>query len=181
MDAQVGRLLDAVDNSAQADNTLIVLFSDHGWHLGEKQHWGKWTGWERSTRVPLVIVPPRIQSTGFQLGTNCHQPVSLVDIFPTLLELCNLPARPGLDGQSLRVLLTNPDHPTRPVITTFDHQNYSIRDERWRLIRYQDGSQELYDHQADPHEWNNLAGDPRYAAVVQRLSNHLPRTAAESL
>ena len=177
VDAQVGKLLDALDHGPNADNTWVVLFSDHGWHLGEKQHWGKSTGWERSTRVPLVVVPPKAASNEFRVGGVCDEPVGLIDLYPTLVDLCNLNARPGLDGQSLRPRLRDPDAQTdRSVITTFGKGNYTVRDRRWRLIRYADGSQELYDHQADPREWKNLAGDSNYAAIQQRLTARLPMT-----
>src|SRR5262245_66508918 len=94
VDAQVGRLLDALDRGPHADNTVIVFWGDHGWHLGEKQHWGKWTGWERATRVPLVIVPAKGSRERFKAGEVCRQPVGLIDLYPTLLDLCALPAKP---------------------------------------------------------------------------------------
>lgn len=160
VDEEIGRLLDALDASAQADNTVIVLWSDHGWHLGEKQHWGKWTGWERSTKVPLMIVPPRHRAAEFAGGSVCDQPVSLLDLYPTLMELCRLQAPLGLDGESLVPLLQRPKRKTnRKIITTFSQGNLAVRDVRYRYIRYEDGSEELYDMKTDPNEWSNIVGD----------------------
>jgi arylsulfatase A-like enzyme len=180
VDAQIGRLLEALDQSPLANNTMVVLWGDHGWHLGEKEHWGKWTGWERATRVPLVIVPPRDSAAEFKVGGSCDSPVGLIDLYPTLIDLCGLPAKSDLDGRSLKPQLKEPSTATRSVVTTFDYQNYSVRSDRWRLIRYQDGSEELYDHQADPHEWHNLAGAAEHQAVLNGLRAALPRTAAAS-
>ena len=176
VDHQIGRLLDALDNTDLADNTVIVLWSDHGWHLGEKQHWGKWTGWERSTRVPLIIVPSRKAAGRFApAGSRCDQPVSLIDLYPTLTELCDVTPPYELDGTSLVPLLRKPDHVTnRTVVTTFDPGNVSLRTRRWRYIRYADGSEELYDHERDPNEWRNLASLPGYREIKERLAKDLP-------
>lgn len=173
VDAQVGRLLDALDSSPAADNTVIVLFGDHGWHLGEKEHWGKWTGWERSTRVPFLIVPP-LKSTSYARDQQCEQPVGLIDIYPTLLEQCELPAAESLDGQSLVAQLKNTLQATDPELTTFGQGNYSVRDTRWRFVHYQDGSEELYDHGNDPHEWHNLIGEVDTQSAQSRLRSWLP-------
>jgi len=181
VDAQIGRLLDALEDSPYRDNTIIVIWGDHGWHLGEKQHWGKWTGWERSTRVPLLIVPPRSGNSQYEIGATCRRPVGLIDLYGTLIDLCGLPRKTDLDGESLRPLLQDPSRETEPEITTFDHGNYSVRSDRWRLIHYNDGSEELYDHRTDPHEWHNLAGDSRYQQVRQRLVKWLPKSAAKPL
>lgn len=180
VDAQIGRLLAALDGGPHKDNTVVILWSDHGWHLGEKQHWGKWTGWERSTRVPLLIAPAR--SAGERQMTAVHeQPVSLIDVYPTLVEMCGLPRKTDLDGQSLAPLLKQPESRDRTVITTFDRGNYSLRSSRWRFIRYEDGSEELYDHNADAEEWHNLAGDAAYDNVRARLRQLLPASAAPRL
>jgi arylsulfatase A-like enzyme len=180
VDAQIGRLLEALENGPHRDNTVIVLWSDHGWHLGEKQHWGKWTGWERATRVPLVVTPARSAAAGIQTGVR-QQPVGLIDLYPTLVELCGLSPHDQLDGQSLVPLLKDPARATGPVISTFDYGNYTIRSDRWRLIRYQDGTEDLYDHQSDPHEWRNLAGDAAYDRTREELQRSLPVSAAERL
>jgi arylsulfatase A-like enzyme len=181
VDAQIGRLLDALEASPHRDNTVVVLWGDHGWHLGEKQHWGKWTGWERATRVPLVIVPAQSNPPGPHTGEPCNRPVSLVDLFPTLVELCGLTALGDLDGRSLVPLFQDPNRETRPVVTTFDYQNYSVRTDRWRLIHYQDGGEELYDHATDPDEWHNLAGDRAQDVTRAQLRRFLPASAAARL
>jgi len=174
VDHEIGRLLDALDKSRISDNTVVVLWSDHGWHLGEKQHWGKWTGWERSTRVPLIIIPPLNQKAGFARDSLCSEPVSLVDLYPTLVEMCRADGPEKLDGQSLVPLLRRPAQSTgRAVVTMFDRGNISLRTNRWRLIRYADGSQELYDHSRDSHEWTNLSANPGFADVQKQLSRRL--------
>ncbi len=175
VDTQIGQMLDALDQGPYADNTIVILWSDHGWHLGEKEHWGKTTGWERATRVPLVIVPTKNDSSRYKIGSRCNQPVGLIDLYPTLIEMSDLTSKPDLDGVSLVSQLSDPAAKTdRIVITTVDKGIYSARDERWRLIRYVDGSEELYDHQHDPHEWNNLADDGRYALIKEHLVQSLP-------
>ncbi len=175
VDYEIGRLLDALDTASSADNTVIVLWSDHGWHLGEKQHWGKWTGWERSTRVPMIIVPPKNQSDRFAAaGSRCDQPVGLIDLYPTLTQLCGVTPPEGLDGQSLVPLLHDPaQRSERAVVTMFDPGNVSLRSNHWRLIRYADGSEELYDHHNDPHEWHNLADDKQHAGRKESLNRIL--------
>ncbi len=170
-DAQIGRALDALDRNGHADNTLIVLWGDHGWHLGEKAHWRKHALWDVSTRTPLIFVAPR----GVARDRLCQRPVSLIDIYPTLVDLCGLPTREGLDGQSLRPLLENPElRWDRPVVMTYGQHNHAIQTERWRYIQYRDGGQELYDHSQDPHEWTNLAGSPEYEGVIRKLKTALP-------
>ena len=170
MDSQVGRLLDALHASGRADNTMVVLWSDHGWHLGEKNITGKNTLWERSTRVPLIFAGP-----GVTAGAKCTRPVELLDIFPTLLEMAAFPPRSDLEGHSLLPLLKNADAPRAwPAITTHNHDNHSVRTERWRYIRYADHSEELYDLQADANEWRNLAFDPQTTAIRNELAGWLP-------
>jgi len=178
VDHEIGRLLDALDQSGAAANTWIVLWSDHGWHLGEKEHWGKWTGWERSTRVPLMIVPPKRLAKQFAPGgSRSAQPVGLIDLFPTLAEACDLRPPKNLDGQSLLPLLRDPSKATgRVLTTTFDKGNVSHRTTRWRYLRYANGEEELYDLQNDPKEWTNLADDPRLAKVKSRLAKRLAPT-----
>ena len=170
-DAQIGRVLDALDRSGHADNTIIVLWGDHGWHLGEKNHWRKHALWDVSTRTPLIFSAPR----GVAKDKLCQRPVSLIDIYPTLIDLCGLPKRRGLDGQSLKSLLENPERKwDRPVVITYGLNNHAVQTERWRYIRYRDGGQELYDHERDPNEWTNLASIPKYSSVKTELANSLP-------
>ena len=169
MDAQVGRVLDALDASGAADNTVIVLWSDHGWHLGEKGMTGKLSLWERSTRVPLMIAGPGV-STG-----RCDRPAELLDVYPTLAELCGLPPPSGVEGRSLVPQLSDPAAVREaPAITTLGPNNHAVRSQRWRYIRYFDGAEELYDHESDPHEWTNLAADPGHAQTKGDLAKWLP-------
>ncbi|MDG1896014.1 MAG: sulfatase [Fuerstiella sp.] len=176
VDHQVGRLIDALDHTSFGDNTIIVLWSDHGWHLGEKQHWGKWTGWERSTRVPLIIVPPKKLADEFaRSGSRCDAPVSLIDLFPTLTEMCDVTAPGGLEGESLVPLLRDPENvENRRAVTTFDPGNVSLRTDHYRYVRYSDDSEELYDHRTDPHEWQNLAGEPNSRPLLEQLRKRIP-------
>lgn len=170
-DAQIGRVLDALDRSEHADNTIIVLWGDHGWHLGEKDHWRKHALWDVSTRTPLIITAPE----GLAKNQLCQRPVSLLDIYPTLIDLCGLPPREELDGQSLVPLLENPALQwERPVVITYGYNNHAIQTERWRYIQYHDGGQELYDHDRDPNEWTNLADIPEYAPLIAQLAQSLP-------
>tara|TARA_Y100000589_G_scaffold18400_1_gene15247 strand:+ start:2838 stop:4235 length:1398 start_codon:yes stop_codon:yes gene_type:complete len=174
VDHCVGLVLNALGNSSHADNTIIVLWSDHGFHLGEKQHWAKRTLWEESTRVPLLFVGP-----GIKPGKACKEPASLLDLYPTLVELCNLPKNPRLEGLSLVPQINDPTAVRdRPAITSSYFGNHSIRSRDWRLVSYQDGAKELYDHRNDPDEFRNLAKDPGHQAVIKRLSKWLPKKAA---
>jgi arylsulfatase A-like enzyme len=170
VDAQVGRVLDALDASGQGSNTIVVLLSDHGWHLGEKLITGKNTLWERSTRVPLIFAGPNV-STG-----KCVRSVELLDVFPTLNELCALPKKFELEGHSLVAQLKDADAPREfPAITTHGPDNHTIRTERWRYIRYANGEEELYDMQRDPNEWTNLAGSAEFSATKKELAKWLPK------
>lgn len=170
-DAMVGRVLDALDENGLADNTIVVLWSDHGYHCGEKEISGKNTLWDRSTRVPLIFAGP-----GLAAGQRSPQPVELLDIYPTLVDLCKLPSNPQLEGHSLTPQLDAPNAPRAwPAITSHNQGNHGIRTDRWRYIRYADGSEELYDMIGDPHEWTNLASAADMAEVKRELSQWLPR------
>ncbi len=170
VDAQVGRLLAALEESGHTGDTIVVVWSDHGFHLGEKAITGKNTLWERSTRVPLIFAGP-----GVAPAQQCGRPVELLDLYPTLVELAGLPPRDGLEGESLVPLLHDATASrTRPAITTHGQGNHSVRSERWRYIRYADGSEELYDHDTDPNEWQNLAGRPEHAALIAEHATWLP-------
>ncbi len=169
-DAQVGRVLNALDNGPHAKNTNIILWSDHGWHLGEKLHWRKFTLWERATRNVLMISAPGMVKP----GSRCDRTVSLLDVYPTLTELHGLPSREGLEGLSLMPLLKNASEWEHPAITTYLRANHAVRDSNWRYIRYHDGTEELYDRRQDPNEWTNLAGKDGMQQTKRGLARFLP-------
>ncbi|MCA9249312.1 MAG: sulfatase-like hydrolase/transferase, partial [Planctomycetales bacterium] len=173
-DAMVGRVLDALEQGPNADDTIVVLWSDHGWHLGEKEHWQKFTGWRVCARVPLIVrVPPGVPglAEGAKAATRCNRPVSLVDLFRTLTELAGLPPKEKIDGHSLAPLLSDPQAAwPHASLTHLDRPgNYAISTERWRYIHYFRGGEELYDIESDPHEWTNLAGKPAHAAKLAEM------------
>jgi choline-sulfatase len=175
MDSQIGRVLDALDATGRGKQTVVVLWSDHGWHLGEKGITGKNTLWERSTRVPLLIAGP-----GVCAGADCGRPAELLDLFPTLIELCSLTPRHDLEGHSLLPQLKDANAPRPfPAITTHNRGSHSVRSERWRYIRYADGTEELYDHRDDPHEWKNLANDPQFTGIKRDHFRWLPTPEAQ--
>lgn len=171
VDAQVGRLMEALEESGQADNTIVVLWGDHGWHLGEKAITGKNTLWDRGTKVPLIFAGP-----GVTKGGRSTQPAELLDMYPTLIELAGVPARDDLEGLSLVPQLKDAAAKReRPAITSHNQGNHGIRSEKWRYIHYADGSEELYDMVKDPEEWDNLAGKPEYAEVIAEHKKWLPK------
>ncbi|KAA5544692.1 sulfatase [Roseiconus nitratireducens] len=176
VDAQVGKVLDALRESEYADNTIVVLWSDHGYHLGEKNRFAKQALWDRANRVPLIISLPDAR-----VATVCDRPVGLIDLYPTLLQLCGLPNNADNEGHSLVPLLRDPaaewDHVT---ITTYGQNNHAIQTQRYRLYRYEDGSKELYDHRTDPNEWNNLADDPSHTELIDKLSDGFPQRNARA-
>ncbi|MCX6892363.1 MAG: sulfatase [Verrucomicrobia bacterium] len=181
VDAQVGKVLDALDRLKLADNTIVVLFGDHGWSLGEHGQWQKRLLFEEVARVPFIIALPKAKATGPSPRT-----VEFVDLYPTLADLCHLAPPSNLEGKSLRALLENPKAPwSRPAVTQVVRgeggtrfMGYSVRTERWRYTEWDAGraGTELYDHDADRHEYRNLAGDPSYAATVAELKALLPKT-----
>lgn len=171
VDAQVGRIVEALDAAGLSEKTIIVLWGDHGWHLGEKNITGKNTLWDRGTKVPLLFAGP-----GVTPGGRCLQPAELLDIYPTLIDLCGLPPRDDLEGISLKPQLVDAGAlRERPAITSHNRGNHAVRSVRWRYIRYADGTEELYDLQQDPQEWRNLAGKPEFAAVIAEHRRWLPR------
>jgi arylsulfatase A-like enzyme len=175
VDSQVGRVLAALEASGKADNTIVVLWSDHGWHIGEKEITGKNTLWDDGTRVPLIFAGPGISKNG-----RCTKPAELLDMYPTLLEVCGLPSNDKLQGHSLVPQLKDASAPREwPAITTHNHDNHGVRSEHWRYISYADGSQELYDMRKDPNEWTNLASDPQYATVIKEHRKWMPKTSAK--
>lgn len=169
-DAMIGRLIAALDRSPHKDNTVIVLWGDHGWHLGEKLHWRKFSLWEEATRAPLIFVAPGVTKS----GGVCRQPVDFMSIYPTLADVCGLSIPKHVEGPSLRPLLENPATVWPHVaLTTWGFQNHAIRTDRWRYIRYADGSEELYDHSNDPQEWTNLASKSEHAELKSQLAQRL--------
>lgn len=176
-DAMVGKVLRALETGPHAHETTVMLWSDHGWHLGEKNHWRKFTLWERSTRNVLMVKAPGVT----QPGGNCDAAISMVNLFPTLVELEGLGKAGTQDGVSMLPLLRNPKSKwQRPVLTTYGLENHAIRtggvQAGWRYIRYQDGGEELYDRAKDPNEWTNLAQQPEFAAKKAELARFLPAT-----
>ncbi|MGB1787819.1 MAG: sulfatase [Limisphaerales bacterium] len=177
VDHQLGRLLDALDASPMKDNTVIVLWSDHGFHIGEKQNWEKFALWDQTTRVPFFVHAPGVSRD----GASTRQPTTLTDIYPTLCELAGLPVPELCTGVSLVPQLKNPNAPRdRMALTAFQFWNektpsLAVADSRYRFIRYGDGFEELYDQEKDPHEFKNLIADPRLAKVKMRLANALPK------
>ena len=171
VDSQVKRVLDALDKSGQRDNTIIVLWSDHGWHIGEKEITGKNTLWDDGTRVPLIFAGP-----GIEAGQICAEPAELLDIYPTLGQLCSFPKKDGLEGLSLVPQLEDAaSEREHPAITTHNAGNHGVRSRDWRYIVYADGSEELYDMVNDPNEWTNLAGDTKYAEVILEHRKFVPK------
>ena len=179
-DAMLGRVLDELEKSPARDNTIVVLWSDHGWHLGEKEHWQKFTGWRVCTRVPLILRVPKGAPglpEGTPAGSICDAPVSLVDLYSTLTDLCGLPQKSGISSRSLKPLLRDPNSEWPYVaITHLDNpQNYALSSDRFRYIHYQSGDEELYDIKTDPHEWTNLANNAEYLTQLEELRAFVPR------
>jgi len=174
-DAQIGRVLDALEASPGKNNTIIVFWSDHGFHLGEKEHIEKFALWEKANHIPFIIVAPGVTVP----GTRCDTPVDLSVLYPSLLELAGLPADPSCDGKSIVPLLKNPKATWKqPALMTYGRGNHAVRSKRWRYIRYSDGSEELYDHQRDPYELNNVADQPIHHATIENLRRWLPQKEA---
>ena len=172
VDDLIGQIVRALEKSKYADNTIIVLWSDHGFQLGEKDRWSKYSLWERATRVNLVWVAPGVTKP----GSSCAKPVNLLDIYPTLASLtgCKPPDK-QLEGNDLTVLMKNPEASwNKTSLTVFGYKNYGIRSERYRYIVYADGTEELYDHKKDKWEWHNLADRPELADVRKEMRKGIP-------
>ena len=168
----VGHVLAALEKSPARDNTIVIIWGDHGWHLGEKLRFRKSTLWAESTRLPLTIRVP-----GMTSRQDCSRLVNLIDLFPTLIDLCGLPAKPEIDGRSIAPLLRDPHMPwPHPSITVNGAGNASVRDERWYYIRYRDGTEEFYDMAKDPMQWTNLATEknPEIRSQMERLAASFP-------
>ena len=182
-DAMLGRVLEALEKGPHADNTIVALWSDHGWHLGEKEHWQKFTTWRVCSRVPLMLrVPKGVPGlTGGTRPGECSRPVNLRSLAPTLLELCGLPPRKVHDGPSLVPLLANPKAEWPHVALTHLHHpgSFGLSAEGWRYLRYKDGPEELYDVSNDPHEWSNLASVEQHGDTLKRLRSLAPKTFAK--
>jgi arylsulfatase A-like enzyme len=182
-DAMVGRVLDALERSPYRDNTIVVLWGDNGFHLGEKEHWQKYTGWRQTARIPLIIRVPKGAPglvDGTPAGARCSRPVNLLDLYRTLTDLCGLPEKPGTYGHSLVPLLKNPQAPwSYPSITHLDQpDSYAVSTEDWRYIHYADGGEELYDIQSDRYELRNLADRAEFAGVLQKMRGLAPENRA---
>ena len=183
-DACVGLVLDALEKSRYLDSTIVVLWGDHGYHIGQKNHIAKSALWQQATRTPLIIHVPEKISPRSGTAKRCRSPVSLVDLYPTLVELCGLPPREDLDGRSLAPLVKNPGA-TWPYPAVITHSpwwhgtNHAIRSARYHYIRYRDGAEELYDMSRDPHQWQNLAQNPDHTAAKEKLKKWLPKTNAK--
>lgn len=176
VDDQVGRLLDGLDHSPRKDKTIIVWWTDHGWALGEKEHWRKFALWEETTRTSMAIVAPGITKA----GTQCKAPVDYMNMYPTLCELTGLPVPDHVKGASLMPLLKDPAAKWDGVaVCTHGRGNHAVRDAQWRYIRYADGTEELYDHSKDPYEWTNLAGEVGVSDLKAKLAAALPAADAE--
>jgi iduronate 2-sulfatase len=171
VDHELGKVLKALEDSKYADNTIVVLWSDHGQHLGEKKHWRKQALWEESTKVPLYFKLPGQKTSGLKSSSA----VSLLDIYPTLVDLCHLPEAPKLDGNSIVPLIQKPNiNWDIPVLSSWYYKNHSVRSNNWHYIKYRDGSEELYNHKTDPGEHINLACEAKYANIIAKLQQSLP-------
>jgi len=171
-DAQMGIILDALAASDYADNTIVIVMADHGYHLGEKQHIGKAVLWEEATRVPYLWRVPGLTPAA---GVISHRVIESFSLFPTLCDLAGLPTPANLQGVSIKPLLENPTAEwTRPAVSTYDCNNHCVRTDQWRYIRYANGDEELYDVKTDPNEWHNLASAPEHAPVKTALAKWLP-------
>jgi arylsulfatase A-like enzyme len=183
-DAMLGRVLKALDQGPNADNTIVVLWSDHGWQLGEKRRWQKFSGWRAVTRVPLMMRVPKGCSPALPAGTGagsvCDQPVNLLSLHPTLISLAGVAKNPNCDGLDLLPLLEDASAPWPHLSTTFlgRRGSYTISGKRWRYLHYHNADEELYDIQNDPYEWSNLAGDPAHRETLERMRSHRPKTLA---
>ena len=175
-DAMLGRLMDALEAGPNTDNTIIVLWSDHGYHHGEKMDWGKHTLWQRTSGVPFIWAGPGIKS-----GTAVKSTVSLIDMYPTFAELCSLPAPTGLEGTSLVPVLHNPAvaKDRNVLLPGMYPYEYAIMNQNWRYIHYKDGTEELYDVKRDFREWHNLADNSKYAAIKDKLKAASPKSFAQ--
>lgn len=167
----VGQVIDALEKSEYAENTIVVLWTDHGWQLGHKNRWEKFSLWHQATNSPLIIKYPEMTNA----GQRCSRAVSFLDLYPTFCDLLHLNAPKILEGQSLKPLLENPTKTwDRPALITYPSGNYSVAYENWNYIHYIDGSEELYDHKTDPDEFHNIAHLPENKAIIEKLRKSIP-------
>lgn len=172
-DYQVGRLLDAWEKSPRRDSTVICLWSDHGWSLGEKSHWRKFALWEEPTRTVHIWKAPGVTPA----DARCDRPVDYSSIYPTTLALAGIPIPSHADGKDVSSLLRDPASSwSQPAITTHGRGNHAVRSEDWRYIRYANGDEELYHDAKDPLEYVNLAAKPEFSAKKAELAAYLPKT-----
>jgi len=176
-DDMIGKIIDALDKSPNKDNTIIVLWSDHGFHLGEKEHFEKFALWEKTNHIPFIIIAPGITKP----GTVIEKPVDMTVIYPTLADLCGLEIPEHTDGFTLLPLLKDNSISIPPALMTYMKGNHAIRTERWRYIQYADGSEELYDHKNDPNEWFNVAGKEENKIVIEDHKKYIPKNNAEQV
>ena len=170
VDHCIGMVLEGLEESPYADNTIVVLWSDHGYQLGEKNRFAKHALWREATRVPMIIAGPNLPAR-----QQISQPAGLIDLYPTLIELCQLPPNDCLEGKSLVPLIRNPAlEASSPALTAYGRGNFAISSERFRYLRYEDGSEELYDLLTDPNEWNNLADYDQFQEIKSRLREFIP-------
>lgn len=170
-DACVGEVLKGLKSGPCLDNTIVILSGDHGWHFGEKLRYRKDTLWERAARTTFFMRIPGMTAP----GSRTLRTVSLVDIYPTLLDLCGLPPNADNEGRSFRPVLENPQQEwPYPAVTTCGYKNHAVRTENWRLIEYKDGSRELYDWTHDSGEKTNLAENVEYQPVIEELEAYIP-------
>lgn len=177
-DYLVGELMKSLAESEYAENTIVVIFSDHGWQLGEKEHWRKFALWENVLNtVCMIKVPKGVAGyADVKNGAAVHRNVSLVDLFPTLTELSGLPGKEGVTGRSLLPLLRNPESEwDHPVISSLGDNHYSVIQDQWHYINYDGESEELYHLEKDPNEWQNIAGDPSLQDVKAQLKALIPQ------
>ncbi|PTX98532.1 sulfatase [Opitutus sp. ER46] len=177
-DMNIGRLLEALEKSPYAANTIVCLWGDHGWHLGEKHHWRKFALWEEATRTPLIWLVPGLTKP----GSVCDRPVDLMSLYPTLTDLCGIPTPAHLEGRSVKPLLADPHAAwDTPALITYQYNNHAVRNDGWRYIRYANGDEELYDEHADVNEWKNLATDPAQRARMEQLRAFIPTRNAPNI
>ena len=165
VDTQIGLFLEVLKQNPRGRETVIVLTSDHGWHLGEKGHWSKAALWRNATRVPYIVILPGVTKA----GTINNQPISHVDLYPSLCDFAGIVKPKHLEGRSILPLLKDSKSKRDVAFISYGPENTVAQSERYRYIRYEDGSEELYDHRKDPHEWTNLSKNPEFAAIKEKM------------